>query len=148
MRKSVLVLLFSLCVFNAKAQNVYVSALKNCRWVAVDAEYFDSKGGELVLMFTDSLYIQDIRFTKDGETVRRQFPYYLSDVKPEAFDSMRVGKNSSGKYIVAKQRIRSINEMKWSYKTVAHEILGYSETKLTMKFPSGNVCIFRKEPLR
>lgn len=135
-----------MCVFNVKAQNVDVSALKNCRWVATDIHYNDN-GGEYAIIFTDSLFIHEVRFMAGGETYRQTGSYYLSSVSGEAFDSTRVGGSSSGKYIVEKSKFRPLGEKEWRYSVNTDEILGYSETKLTVKFPSGNIYTFRREPL-
>lgn len=133
-------------VVNVSAQNFHVAELKNCRWVATDI-YFNDDGGEYALIFTDSLFIHEVRFTADGETVRKIAPYHLSDVGGEAFDSTKVGSDSSGKYIVEKSRVRPLGEKEWRYEIDTAEILGYSETQLTVKFPSGNIYTFRREPL-
>lgn len=71
----------------------------------------------------------------------------MSDVKPAVFDSTKVGKNTSGKYLVFNSKV-SNGDGRWYYKVEISEILDYAETQFTVRFPSRIICTFRKEALR
>ena len=53
-----------------------------------------------IIEFTDKDMIEYVTFYYDNKTRRVQRPYYFSPTIPTSFDKTKVGKTTTGKYLV------------------------------------------------
>lgn len=137
-----LLLLFA---FFVKAQTFTTSQIKGCKWV----DDVSREGVTTTIWFTDSLRYSKNDYLRINKSSLLTAPYYLANEIPHAFDESKVGKETSGKYLVMKE-----GTAKYGYVVSVKEILGISGDKLVLKYgvyrsntnnPPKAVLVFKKE---
>lgn len=79
------------------AQTFSVKDLIGTKWEQVKDYEATTK---TVIEFTDKDMIEYVTFYYDNKTRRVQRPYYFSPTVPASFDKTKVGKTTTGKYLV------------------------------------------------
>ena len=104
----------------AVGQSFSVSQLKDVVWLRTSpntGEVFKMKFTDMELQITET-------FDHNGETWVFKYPYYMSDVRTDDFDSTMVGKETKGKFILI--------QIQGNVHTI--KILGVSKDFLTVVF--------------
>lgn len=114
------ILMCLLTCIPAIGQGFSVSQLKDVVWLRTSpntGEVFKMKFTDMELQITET-------FDHNGETWVFKYPYYMSDVRTDDFDSTMVGKDTKGEFI-----LRLSNG-----KVHIVRILGVSKDSLTVVF--------------
>jgi len=89
------------------------------------------------LTFTDSVMTNTTYYSRSGNTHIRPRLYYLANSVPEEFDMSKVGKNTTGRYLIGLSEGR----------LVYNEILGLTENELRIRQTYyGDTLIFVRRP--
>lgn len=128
-----------LCMFigidNTLAQNgSTVDSLNNNNkeWYM---QFPSKKDYTATIIFSKTEYVQT--FTYDGDIFEERFPYYLSDEIVSQFDSTKVGKPITGKYIVVNSK--TIDPEKRDLDV--YEILELTSSSMKLKKLSNNTVL-------
>ncbi len=93
--------LITLCTFfgslTCSAQSFNVKHLVGTKWEDIQGE--DEYASETLEFSTTNITLT-IRYKPVGSAVTLNNRYYLSDTIPSVFEDLKVGKNTSGKYLV------------------------------------------------
>lgn len=95
--KVIFMFLALLSIANCNAQTFSVKDLIGTKWEQVKDYEATTK---TVIEFTDKDMIEYVTFYYDNKTRRVQRPYYFSPTIPTSFDKTKVGKTTTGKYLV------------------------------------------------
>ena len=93
----IFMLLALLSIANCNAQTFSVKDLIGTKWELVESCETNDK---TIIEFTDKDMIEYVTFYYDNKTRRVQRPYYFSPTVPTSFDKTKVGKTTTGKYLV------------------------------------------------
>jgi len=85
--------LCSICM----AQSISSSSIMNTKWIR---SYPNEKDHQSIIEFTKTKFNSTEIYTKINKTTSDSEQYYLSDTVPSVFDFSKVGKQSSGKYLL------------------------------------------------
>ena len=95
--KIIFMFLTLLSIANCNAQTVNVKDQIGTKWEQVKSYETNDK---TIIEFTDKDMIEYVTFYYDNKTRRVQRPYYFSPTIPTSFDKTKVGKTTTGKYLV------------------------------------------------
>ena len=95
--KIIFMFLTLLSIANCNAQTFSVKDLIGTKWELVESCETNDK---TIIEFTDKDMIEYVTFYYDNKTRRVQRPYYFSPTIPTSFDKTKVGKTTTGKYLV------------------------------------------------
>ena len=95
--KVIFIFLALLSIANCNAQTFSVKDLIGTKWELVESCETNDK---TIIEFTDKDMIEYVTFYYDNKTRRVQRPYYFSPTIPTSFDKTKVGKSTTGKYLV------------------------------------------------
>lgn len=124
MKKNI-ILLFAICVvLSCAAQTFSLSQLKGYKWTCNET---DEK--TKTIWFTDSAFCDENVYSSINKTSTLKLPFYLSSTIEKVFDESKVGKGSSGKYLIIKE-----GNAKHGYNVFVCEIMGISNTNLSIKY--------------
>ena len=123
--KKTIILLFAICVvLSCAAQTFSLSQLKGYKWTCNET-YEKTK----TIWFTDSAFCDENVYSSINKTSTLKLPFYLSSTIEKVFDESKVGKGSSGKYLIIKE-----GNAKHGYNVFVCEIMGISNTNLSIKY--------------
>lgn len=86
------------------AQSFNVKDLAGTQWEEIQGE--DEYASETLEFSTTNMTLT-IRYKSGGRTVTLNNQYYLADTIPSVFEKKKVGKNTSGKYLVYYAKTRN-----------------------------------------
>ena len=95
--KVIFIFLALLSIANCNAQTFSVKDLIGTKWELVESCETNDK---TIIEFTDKDMIEYVTFDSANKTRRVQRPYYFSPTVPTSFDKTKVGKTTTGKYLV------------------------------------------------
>ena len=75
--------------------------LKGTEWICMQLNVEIRKSE---MSFTDSKVAIKLFFQSLGKTVEQTFPYYMCDEYPDSFDESKVGKGTSGRFLVRRTK--------------------------------------------
>ena len=94
----IIIFVFLICL-GAVAETISSSQLAGTIWEDVDSKKTETKRSDTITFSAETLTSQSYWPLVDI-TIKKQFDYYLTDYKPEHFDSTKVGSETSGYYLV------------------------------------------------
>jgi len=109
------------------------NALQGTTW----DDIHNNEHKQWTLTFTDSVMTNTTYYSRSGNTHIRPRLYYLANSVPEEFDMSKVGKNTTGRYLIGLSEGR----------LVYNEILGLTENELRIRQTYyGDTLIFVRRP--
>lgn len=124
MKKTIIILFALYTAFSCAAQTFKMSQLKGCKWTCNET---DEK--TKTIWFTDSAFCDENVYSSINRTSTLKMPFYLSSTIEKVFDESKVGKGTSGKYLIIKE-----GNAKHGYNVFVCEIMGISNTNLSIKY--------------
>ena len=100
-------------------------------------DIYNNEHKQWTLTFTDSVMTNSTYYSRSGNTHIRPRLYYLANSVPKEFDMSKVGKNTTGRYLIGLSEGR----------LVYNEILGLTENELRIRQTYyGDTLIFVRRP--